>query len=374
MRKLIVMAIFGTRPEVIKMAPVIIEFNNNPAYFKTVVCVTAQHRYMLDQALPIFNIKPDIDLNLMRNNQTLHNLTSKTISSLTKIIKKIKPDLVLIQGDTTTAFVSALSAFYLKVKVAHIEAGLRTNDKYNPFPEEINRRLISALTDFHFAPTKTAMEALLKENINEKRIFLTGNTVIDALHIVVKKPSTYNHKLDLSRRKKLIFVTAHRRENFGKPISNICIALKELAKRNADIEIVYPVHLNPNIKKPVWEFLKNVERITLLPPLGYHELAHFLKRAYIVLTDSGGLQEEAPTFGKPVLVLREKTERPEGIEAKAAKVVGTEVKSIVTNVEELLRNEQKYNLMSKAVSPYGDGKAAKRIVSIIKRKRKEILS
>lgn len=360
-----IMVVFGTRPEAIKMAPVIKEFKRYAEEFEPIVCVTAQHRQMLDQVLSLFEIKPDVDLNLMKENQTLEFLTANTIQQITRVIIDLKPDLVLVQGDTTTAMVTALAAFYQKIPVGHIEAGLRTQDRYNPFPEEINRHLISILATYHFAPTQRAQEALLREGIPEETIFLTGNTVVDALRMIIKKNYQGNFNFSSLNGHKLILVTAHRRESFGKPFENICLALKEISRRNSDVEMVYPVHLNPNVKNVVYKILSQKERIHLIPPLEYCELVHLLNNSYLILTDSGGIQEEAPALGKPVLVLRKETERPEGVEAGVAKLVGTNVKRIIRETELLLRNEEEYLKMAKAISPYGDGRAAERIVKIL---------
>lgn len=368
MPKCKVAIIFGTRPEAIKMAPVIKEFRKYPKQFNLIICVTGQHRKMLDQVLSIFKIKPDIDLNLMEENQSLDSLSANAMKKVTEAIKKTKPDLVLVQGDTTTAMIAALAAFYQKIPVGHIEAGLRTKDRYNPFPEEINRNLISVLATYHFAPTKEAAKNLLKEGICKKRVFLTGNTVVDALKKITKKKSNAFHlRASILSNQKLILVTAHRRENFGKPLLDICKALKEICRRNPNVVIVYPVHMNPNVKGQVYSNLSHCDRIKLLPPLEYLELVNLMKRSYLVLTDSGGIQEEAPVFGKPVLVLRKETERPEGIDAGVAKLVGVDTKKIIKETELLIRNRKAYLKMANAVSPYGDGKAAQRIVKIIEK-------
>lgn len=359
-----VICIFGTRPEAIKMAPVIRELEKYPTKFEVTICVTAQHREMLDQVLSHFDLKSHIDLNLMQENQGLDELTAKSIKLLSNIIRDVKPDLVLVQGDTTTAMAAALAGFYKKVPIGHIEAGLRTNNLHNPFPEEINRRIISILSTYNFAPTQKAKEALLKEGINKEAIFLTGNTIVDALNAIIKSKKDSN-SLSSSDNKKIILVTAHRRESFGKPLENICYALKEIAEKNSDVEIIYPVHLNPNVRSVVYGILNNLKRIHLLSPLNYSEFICILNYCYLVLTDSGGIQEEAPVFGKPVLVLRNETERPEGIEANVAKLVGTDSDIIIKNVEMLLRNQHEYEKMSKATSIYGDGRASEKIVNII---------
>lgn len=360
-----VLVIFGTRPEAIKMAPVIKEMYKFPENFKVVVGVTAQHREMLDQVLKLFEIKPNFDLNIMQENQTLHYLSSRAMEFVSETLIRLKPDLVLVQGDTTTAMIVALAAFYQRIPVGHIEAGLRTSDIYNPFPEEVNRRLISTLATLNFAPTKTAVISLRSEGIKDAKIFLTGNTIIDALKMVTDKIDDSKVILSLNGRR-LILVTAHRRENFGKPLKNICLALKEIVNKNKDVEVIYPVHLNPNVRDIVYKELKNRERINLIDPVEYDELIYLLRNSYFILTDSGGIQEEAPTYGKPVLVMRKVTERPEGVEAGVAKVVGTDTKTIVRKAQTLLNNSEAYNKMSKAVNPYGDGRASQRIVKIIK--------
>lgn len=363
MKKII--CIFGTRPEAIKMSPIIRELKKYPANCEVITCVTAQHREMLNQVLATFNLKPDIDLNLMEYNQSLESLTANSIKLLSKIITDVSPDLVLVQGDTTTAMAAALAAFYKKVPVGHIEAGLRTNNMYNPFPEEINRRIISILSAYNFAPTQNAKDALSREGINKGTIFVTGNTIADALNIIINARKDFDLGFLTSPNSKIILVTAHRRENFGKPLENICHALKEIAEKNSDVEIIYPVHLNPNVETTVYSLLNNSNRIHLLPPLDYSDFVWILNRCYLVLTDSGGIQEEAPVLGKPVLVLRNQTERPEGIEANVAKLVGTDYDAIIKHAEILLRNPLEYEKMSKTVALYGDGRASEKIVKII---------
>lgn len=358
------MVVFGTRPEAIKMAPVVKELEKYPAKIEPIVCITAQHRQMLDQVLSLFEIKPQIDLDLMEKNQMLTSLTSKALTGLTKVIDSISPDIVLVQGDTTTAMVASLASFYQKVPVGHIEAGLRTHNRYSPFPEEVNRRLISVLATYNFAPTQTAVDALLAEGVSKENIFLTGNTVVDALLMTIKKGHTPDFGFPLNS-DKLILVTAHRRENLGHPLENICVAIKEIVSRNPEVEIVYPVHLNPNVRKTVHRIITNQERIHLIAPLEYEQFVHLMNRSYIVLTDSGGIQEEAPVLGKPVLVLRHETERPEAVEAGTVKVIGTDIETIVKETELLLHDQQEYSKMSKAISPYGDGHSAERIVDII---------
>ncbi|TCK04448.1 non-hydrolyzing UDP-N-acetylglucosamine 2-epimerase [Phorcysia thermohydrogeniphila] len=369
-----VLLIFGTRPEAIKMAPLIKEFERYPDRFNVKVCVTAQHREMLDQVLKFFGIEPDYDLNLMKPNQSLFELTANLIKELESVLKDFNPDLIFVQGDTTTAFVGALAGFYNKVKVAHIEAGLRSNNKYSPFPEEVNRVLIGKLADFHFAPTEKAKRNLLKEGI-KNNVWVVGNTVIDALLLglqIIKEQGEekyyrYFDFMDFS--KKIILVTGHRRESFGEPFRNICFALKELADSFEDVEIVYPVHLNPNVRKPVNEILRGHSRIHLIEPLEYPYLIWLMSKSYLVLTDSGGIQEEAPSLGKPVLVMREVTERIEGIEAGTAKLVGTNKEKIILEAVKLLENQEEYNKMAKAVNPYGDGTASRKILKILMESR-----
>ncbi len=366
-----VLTIFGTRPEAVKMAPVVRALKNKPG-IELVVCVTAQHREMLDQVLSLFNIKPDIDLNLMKPNQTLAGLTAHIFENLDPVLADVKPDWVLVQGDTTTVMAAALNAFYRQVKIGHIEAGLRTHNKWQPFPEEINRKIAGVVADLHFAPTTFSKKNLLSEGVPEKHIKVTGNTVIDALRQIVNEPmpgsiqTMLESKGILSGEKQLVVVTAHRRENFGEPILQVCQALREIANKYQDkIEIVYPVHLNPNIQKPVYRELSNVENITLIEPLEYLPLIHLLKNARIVLTDSGGIQEEATGLGIPTLVLREVTERPEGVEAGVLKLVGTDREVIVSEAEKLLTDQKLYDAMANAANPFGDGRAAERIVNEI---------
>ncbi|MFC2091708.1 non-hydrolyzing UDP-N-acetylglucosamine 2-epimerase [Elusimicrobiota bacterium] len=364
-----VLSIFGTRPEAIKMAPVIRELERYPDIFESVVCVTAQHRQMLDQFLDLFNIDPDIDLDLMEENQSLDSFSAKALKTLTKAIGEINPDLVLVQGDTTTAMIAALASFYLKIPVGHIEAGLRTGNKYNPFPEEINRNIIGVLAAYHFAPTQSAGKALMDEGIDESCITVTGNTVVDALNMILEGIEGQKNITDDIVRSgcRMILVTSHRRENIGKPLENICEALKEIVEAYPDVEIVYPVHLNPDVQDTVNGKLKGWERINLIEPVEYLDLIQLLRKAYIVLTDSGGIQEEAPVLGKPVLVLRRETERPEGIEAGVAKIVGTEKDDIVREAGLLLNDDQEYEKMAQSVSPYGDGTAAEKIIAVLKK-------
>jgi UDP-N-acetylglucosamine 2-epimerase (non-hydrolysing) len=362
-----VMFIFGTRPEAIKLAPLIKKLN------RSIICVTGQHKEMLQQVLKIFNIKPKYNLNIMKKNQTLFNITFNILLKLENILKKEKPDIVIVQGDTTTTFVASLSAFYLKIPIGYVEAGLRSYDKYQPFPEEINRRLTTHLADIYFAPTSKARDNLLKEGVSSKQIFVTGNTGIDALLMMVKEVKKNNLKYEMYFRKnfginfnkKIILVTGHRRENFGIGFKNICNAIKEIALKE-DINIIYPVHLNPNVQTPVKKILSNLRNVFLLPPLEYDKFCYLMYRSYLILTDSGGIQEEAPSLGKPVLVLRNVTERKEGIKKGNAVLVGTNKDKIIKWVKNLLYNKNLYNNMRKVSNPYGDGKASNRIIRILK--------
>ena len=362
-----VLSIFGTRPEAIKMAPVVKALGRQPG-IENVVCVTAQHRQMLDQVLSLFGIEPDYDLNLMRPNQSLAELTAVALTELDAVLARETPDWVLTQGDTTTAMVGALAGFYRRIRVGHVEAGLRTWDKFQPFPEEINRKIADAVCDLHFAPTAESRENLLRESVKPDSIVVTGNTVIDALLEVAAKDYDWRSgelaevPPDILAAKRIILVTAHRRENFGQPLYEICQALKEIAARFAGVQIVYPVHLNPNVQQTVRAELGGAANITLLEPLDYLPLVHLMKASFLVLTDSGGLQEEAPGLGKPVLVLREVTERPEGIEAGTVKLVGTDKNRIVAATMRLLEDAVEYGRMARAVNPYGDGQASRRIV------------
>ena len=364
-----VLSVFGTRPEAIKMAP-IVRLLKRTSGVETHVCVTAQHRRMLDQVLELFEIEPDYDLDLMRDNQSLAEISASIFNHLDPVLADFKPDWVLVVGDTTTVVTTSLLTYFRRIKLGHVEAGLRTHNKWHPFPEEINRRLATVIADLHFAPTEWSKANLLREGIDEKNILVTGNSVIDALKFVVdqeepKEISALLNKLRLETRS-LVLVTAHRRENFGQPLENICYAIKELASRS-DVEIVYPVHPNPNVQEPVNRILKNVVQITLLPPLDYLPLVHLMKHAKLILTDSGGLQEEAPFLGVPVLVLREVTERPEGIEAGTLKLVGTETSRILREANRLLDDPSAYAEMAKAANPYGDGHAAERIIEALLR-------
>ncbi|MBL4932684.1 non-hydrolyzing UDP-N-acetylglucosamine 2-epimerase [Clostridium paridis] len=367
MKKIKVMTIFGTRPEAIKMAPLVKELEKREG-IDSKVCVTAQHREMLDQVLDYFEIDTDYDLNIMKNKQTLTGITSRVLEGLDAVFEEEKPDMILVHGDTTTTFGGALAAFYKQIKVGHVEAGLRTFDKYFPFPEEMNRKLTGSLADLHFAPTIGSKENLLREGINEKDIYVTGNTVIDAMEHTVKEEYKFeteelNH-IDFEK-KKVIMITAHRRENWGEGIENICTALKRIVEENKDAELVYLVHLNPVVKDVVFKHLNDKERVHLLPPQDTKETHNLMKKSFMVMTDSGGLQEEAPHLGKPVLVLRDVTERPEAVAAGTVKLVGTDVEKIITEANKLLNDKVEYEKMSKAVNPYGDGKASIRIVDAI---------
>ncbi len=379
MKKILI--VFGTRPEAIKLAPVIKRLKAQESKVKTIVCVTAQHRQMLDQVLSIFKIFPEYDLDIMRINQDLFDITTEALKGLKEVIEKVKPDIILVQGDTTTAFIAGLSAFYLMVPVGHVEAGLRTYDKYNPFPEEKNRHLLSVLTDYHFAPTQWSKSNLLREGVPEENIWVTGNTVTDSLLEVVNSwrlgskgkilAQYFNERYDIdldNSRKKLLLVTGHRRENFGEGFENICRALHTIAEKKNNVLIVYPVHLNPNVQEPVKKILKGIKNVRLIEPLEYEHFVYLMNSSYLILTDSGGIQEEAPSLGKPVLVMRNTTERPEGVEAGAVKLVGTDQMKIVEGVMGLLENDFLHEKMSKSINPYGDGKASERITEIVLKK------
>ena len=361
-----VLSVFGTRPEAIKMAPVVQELASRRG-IKSKVCVTAQHRQMLDQVLKLFNISPDYDLNLMAVNQSLAHITGAVINGVDDILKKEKFDWILVQGDTTTCMAASLAGFYNKANIGHVEAGLRTSDRYQPFPEEINRRICDMVADAYFAPTQWAADNLLKENVDPGLVYVTGNTVIDALLTVADKEFSFSGGplAALPDDKKIILVTAHRRENFGKPIRQICQAILKLANDFNDIHFVYPVHLNPNIKGPVFELLGRSPRVTLTKPLDYLNLVKLMQRAYFVLTDSGGIQEEAPGLGKPVLVLRNSTERPEGLEAGTVKLASADTELVYQACVKLLSDQNEYQAMAQAVNPYGDGKSAKYIVDTL---------
>ena len=376
-----ILIVFGTRPEAIKMAPLVHAFKAHPE-FETVVCVTAQHRQMLDQVLHIFEIQPDLDLNLMRAGQDLFDITSSVLRGMREVLKEQQPDAVLLHGDTTTAYATAMAAFYAGIPVGHVEAGLRTHDIHSPFPEEFNRQVVSKIAKWHFAPTASSKQNLLDEKILAENITVTGNTVIDALFWVLKRidaqperresieqflntqlPFAWNSNTSTAA-KKIVLITGHRRENFGAGFLAICEAIRQLAVQYPDVHFVYPVHLNPNVQKPVFDLIDGIPNITLIAPLEYEPFVYLLKHAYLVLTDSGGIQEEAPSLGKPVLVMRDVTERPEAVEAGTVRLVGADTQAIVRNVAELIDHEQSYLKMSKAHNPYGDGMASERIVGV----------
>ena len=361
-----VMTIFGTRPEAIKMAPLVKELESRNE-IESIVCVTAQHREMLDQVLVTFKIKPDYDLNIMKQGQTLGEVTTRALNGLESVIKECKPDIVLVHGDTTTTFAGALASFYNQVAIGHVEAGLRTYDKYSPFPEEMNRKMISQIAELYFAPTENNKKNLKKENIQEG-IYVTGNTVIDAFPYTVKKDYIFKEerikKIDFYK-KRLILMTAHRRENLGKPLENICYAIKHLAEENRDIQVVYPVHLNPVVRSTVYEILGNVERVYLTEPMDVEDMHNLMSQSFLIMTDSGGLQEEGPHFGIPVVVLRTETERPEAVEAGTVVVAGTKEEEIFEIANTLLNNTQVYEKMAHAINPYGDGHASERIVEAL---------
>lgn len=368
-----ILLVFGTRPEAIKMAPVVEELSARKDEFTVRVCVTAQHRQMLDEVLDIFRIRPEHDLNIMQDGQTLYHITATALCRMEAVLSEGKPDLVLVHGDTTTTFAATLAAFYQKIPVGHVEAGLRSYDRRQPFPEEANRLLTDALCDLYFAPTETSRKALLRENIPDGRVFVTGNTVIDALYRVLTRRALFTNpflkemfSVKRPAQEKVILVTAHRRENFGAPLENAFRALRRIAKDFPDVRIIYPVHLNPNVQKPAHAILGEVSNIHLLPPVSYTDLAGLMSRSHIVVTDSGGLQEEAPSLGKPVLVLRAVTERPEAVHAGTVQLVGTDEKKIYRAAVALLRDKKIYTRMARAVNPYGDGKAACRTVEAIR--------
>ncbi len=367
MDRIKVLIVFGTRPEAIKMAPLALELKKYPE-IESKVCVTAQHRQMLDQVLDIFGITPEYDLDIMKTRQTLVGITTRVLEGLDEVIKKERPDIVLVHGDTSTSFVAALAAFYNQVKVGHVEAGLRTYDKYSPFPEEMNRQLTGRIADLNFSPTVQNRENLLKENVNPDSIYITGNTVIDALKTTVKKDYKFSDPLlndtDFEN-KRVIVVTAHRRENLGKPLENICNALKRIVTEYEDTEIVYPVHLNPAVRETVFGILGGLDRVHLIDPLTVDELHNAMARAYMVMTDSGGIQEEAPALAKPVLVLRRETERPEAVAAGTVKIAGVDEEDIVVLAKELLDDKAVYNSMAHAANPYGDGEASRRTAEAI---------
>lgn len=360
--------IFGTRPDTIKLAPVIQELKILKKQFQVITIATAQHRQMLDQVLNVFNIRPNYDLDIMQPNQSLAMLTKNTVEALDQILLKEKPDMVIVQGDTTTTFVGSLAAFYRQIPVGHVEAGLRTNDKLNPFPEEINRRLTSVISELHFAPTETAKHALLKENIPGKNVFVTGNTVIDALEISVKKDYAFSVTAVeeiIAQKKKIVLLTMHRRENWGEPMRGACKAIKKLAQLYPNFNFVFPVHLNPVVKEVVHDTLENLKNVFLIAPLDYSDFVNLMSKSHLIITDSGGVQEEGPHFGIPILVLRKVTERPEAVKYGTVKLVGLDEQKIFSTAKKLLSSKSDYKKMASAVNPYGDGLAAKRTVQII---------
>ena len=361
-----VMSVFGTRPEAIKMAPLVKELEKRKE-IKSIVCVTAQHREMLDQVLETFNIKPEYDLNIMKQGQTLGEITTRSLNGLEKVIKEVKPDIVLVHGDTTTTFAGALAAFYNQVAIGHVEAGLRTNDKYSPYPEEMNRQMVDCMTDMYFAPTNLSKQNLLAENKDENKIYITGNTAIDAMAITVKE-DYYHEVFDWVGDSRLILLTAHRRENLGNPMRKIFAGIKRAIDETSDVKVVYPIHLNPKVREVAHEIFGDDDKIKFIEPLEVFDFHNFIKKSYMILTDSGGIQEEAPSLGKPVLVLRDTTERPEGIDAGTLKLVGTDEEIIYQETKKLLTNINEYEKMSKASNPYGDGHASERIVEAIIKK------
>lgn len=380
-----VLLVFGTRPEAIKMCPLVIEFQKHSDIFDTKVCVTGQHREMLDQVLKIFGVEPDYDLNIMQQGQDLYDVTSKVLMGMRDVLKEAKPDVVLVHGDTTTSMAAALAAFYQQIPVGHVEAGLRTHNIYSPWPEEMNRQITGRIASINFAPTKLSRQNLLEENVPDERILVTGNTVIDALQMVVAKMGsdetldkvlknrllTFGFDIDrLQGGKKLVLITGHRRENFGEGFLNICNAIKELASKYPCVDFIYPMHLNPNVRKPIHEVfgedLSRLGNVFFIEPLEYLEFVYLMKKSFIVLTDSGGIQEEAPGLGKPVLVMRDTTERPEAVEAGTVKLVGTDYQKIIDKVAELLDNQCSYDKMSHAINPYGDGHACERIIQALR--------
>lgn len=388
-----IMLVFGTRPEAIKMAPLVKEFQKYPAEFKTIVCVTGQHREMLDQVLRIFEIVPDYDLNIMRQGQDLYDVTARVLTGMRDVLKETNPDVVLVHGDTTTSTAAALAAFYQQIPVGHVEAGLRTHNIYSPWPEEMNRQITSRIATYHFAPTSLSKKNLLVESVQEEHIYVTGNTVIDALYMVVdkiKKDKELDDELekllkqagyDINRLvggKKLVLITGHRRENFGDGFIHMCTAIKDLTRKYPDVDFVYPMHLNPNVRKPIQEVFTGLGSLSLgegwgesgnmffIEPLEYLSFVYLMEKSTIVLTDSGGIQEEAPGLGKPVLVMRDTTERPEALEAGTVKLVGTNYERIIREVSALIEEQSYYDRMSKAVNPYGDGKACKRIIETLR--------
>mgnify|MGYP000492113428 FL=1 len=365
MKKIKVMVVFGTRPEAIKMAPLVLQLKKQSEKFETMTVVTAQHRQMLDQVLQTFNIEPDIDLDIMGKSQTLTDITVKILNQLDKLLKEVKPDIILVHGDTTTTFATSLAAFYNQVRIGHVEAGLRTWNKYSPFPEEMNRQMTDAVTDLYFAPTMQSKENLIKENHDEKNIFVTGNTAIDALKLTVQE--NYHHDVleQIPSNHQLILVTMHRRENQGEPMRRVFRTLRQVVEAHDDVEVIYPVHLSPAVQEAAKEILSNHPQIHLIEPLDVVDFHNIAARSYFIMSDSGGVQEEAPSLGKPVLVLRDTTERPEGVTAGTLKLVGTESENIREAMETLLTDETVYHQMSQASNPYGDGRASERIVEAI---------
>lgn len=367
-KKIKVMTVFGTRPEAIKMAPIVLELQKHPDTIVPVVAVTAQHREMLDQVLNLFHIKPDHDLNIMAAGQTLFDITTRAMMGLDKVLTEEKPDIVLVHGDTTTTFAGALAAYYHQTAVGHVEAGLRTHNKYSPFPEEMNRRLTGCIADLNFAPTSTSEANLLAENVPPESIFVTGNTVIDALHHTVRDDFDFQEKslkdVDFAN-KRIILVTTHRRENLGEPMRHVYKALKQLTEEFDDVEVVFPVHKNPKVREVVNEELGGLAKVHLIDPLDYEPFANLMHRAHLILTDSGGVQEEAPALGKPVLVLRDTTERPEAVDAGTVKLIGTDRERVYEEAKKLLTDKAEYSRMAESVNPYGDGKAAARIIQAI---------
>ena len=377
-----ILLVFGTRPEAIKMAPLVKEFQKYPETFKTIVCVTGQHREMLDQVLRIFDIQPDYDLNIMKQGQDLYDVTARVLTGMREVLKETQPDIVLVHGDTTTSTAAALAAFYQQIPVGHVEAGLRTHNIYSPWPEEMNRQITGRIATYHFAPTSLSKDNLLQEGVSEERIIVTGNTVIDALYMVVEKiknDGILSCELEkvlkaagydigrLSDGRKLVLITGHRRENFGDGFISMCKAIKSLSEKYPEVDFVYPMHLNPNVRKPIYEVFGESQRANLffIEPLDYLSFVYLMEKSTIVVTDSGGIQEEAPGLGKPVLVMRDTTERPEALDAGTVKLVGTDYDKIVNEVSGLLDNQEYYEKMSKAVNPYGDGKACSRIVKAL---------
>ncbi len=367
-KKIKVMTVFGTRPEAIKMAPIVLELAKHPDKITPVVAVTAQHREMLDQVLGLFNITPDHDLDIMAQGQTLFDITSKAMMGLDKVLEQEKPDIVLVHGDTTTTFAGALAAYYHQTTVGHVEAGLRTHDKYSPFPEEMNRKLTGCIADLNFAPTETSESNLLAENVKPESIFVTGNTVIDALHHTVRDDFQFEDELLQNidfENKRIILVTTHRRENLGEPMRHVYKALRQLTEEFDDVEVVFPVHKNPKVREVVREELGGLSQVHLIDPLDYEPFANLMHKAHLILTDSGGVQEEAPALGKPVLVLRDTTERPEAVAAGTVKLIGTDRDVVYNEAKTLLTDKEAYNKMAEAVNPYGDGKASERIIQAI---------